>query len=666
MRYVRSPFVAVFCALVSGCSAGASQPDGPSSDPICLGAQNHYVARVEGNLITSGLFHTCLIDRSGALYCWGENHDRQLGDGTWEDRVLPTRVEKISDAIDVTSTHYATCVARESGKAACWGSGFGRDPADVEGLSNVVRVAAGGSTACAITTDGSVTCASRNQDSGAWIVEKIAGITDAVDLAFGDRGLCVLHACGSVSCATGGAIGPAGHPITMKRMAGLEDATKLVASKHPWNGSASLYCALRKSGRVACWASEGGRPAPPLELNNVTGITSLWGGLGICVGTEESTVACFAPTMVDVPDTNGIRGPDIESFTDAPIAVVNGGAMRCALAKDRTPTCWARELGGRSNELFMPMPLGESPFVHAAIGRTHTCVAETEGSVQCWGPVQAGAGYHKGGYSYWTGQRMSGMRDIVEVAAGDGFACGRTAPGEVFCFGRGDVGQLGGGVVVEDRHIAGPIRGLEDAVSLSVASRYGCAAKKTGRLVCWGDSPSRTGGVTLHDVPSVDGAVEVKTADTHVCARRRDASVGCWGKNDDGQLDTSGVSDAAELAVGTGFTCVRRTSGSVSCFGRAQITQGATALSSDVISLAAGGDQACAVHKNGSVTCWGHPEWIRPWKDIKTAKSVVTSGDTTCVRIERGSLHCWGSSKVGQLGRAVDNVRYPPTPLPLP
>ena len=42
--------------------------------------------------IAAGPSHACALRSTGELFCWGQNTDGALGDGTTEDRYLPTRV----------------------------------------------------------------------------------------------------------------------------------------------------------------------------------------------------------------------------------------------------------------------------------------------------------------------------------------------------------------------------------------------------------------------------------------------------------------------------------------------------------------------------------------------------------------------------------------------
>ncbi len=57
---------------------------------------HHEMARVDGlvdiDQVESNWNNTCVLHSTGAIDCWGSNQRGQLGDGTTEDRVVPTRV----------------------------------------------------------------------------------------------------------------------------------------------------------------------------------------------------------------------------------------------------------------------------------------------------------------------------------------------------------------------------------------------------------------------------------------------------------------------------------------------------------------------------------------------------------------------------------------------
>lgn len=81
--------------------------------------------------IATGLSHACALTVNGDVYCWGLNSDGQLGNGTTTSSSTPVRVAGIGDYIGMKVTNIATSifsdstcaiVATGSGpRAYCWG-----------------------------------------------------------------------------------------------------------------------------------------------------------------------------------------------------------------------------------------------------------------------------------------------------------------------------------------------------------------------------------------------------------------------------------------------------------------------------------------------------------------------------------------------------------------
>ncbi len=43
--------------------------------------------------VSLGLYHTCAIDITGGLYCWGDNYYGQLGINSRDEKTTPVRVK---------------------------------------------------------------------------------------------------------------------------------------------------------------------------------------------------------------------------------------------------------------------------------------------------------------------------------------------------------------------------------------------------------------------------------------------------------------------------------------------------------------------------------------------------------------------------------------------
>jgi alpha-tubulin suppressor-like RCC1 family protein len=57
-----------------------------SSTPVPVGGGLTFVSRA------AGVGHTCGLTSAGAVYCWGQNILGQPGDGSFTQKLVPTRV----------------------------------------------------------------------------------------------------------------------------------------------------------------------------------------------------------------------------------------------------------------------------------------------------------------------------------------------------------------------------------------------------------------------------------------------------------------------------------------------------------------------------------------------------------------------------------------------
>ncbi|MCA9615344.1 MAG: hypothetical protein KC766_36140 [Myxococcales bacterium] len=167
------------------------------------------VPGVSGVQVTSGVGHACARASSGTVRCWGTNTQGVLGSGSYAGPDAVTTVAELNDASLVSAGDYFNCAVRAEGKVVCWGLGGGVQSAalvEVEGLDSVERLDAGGASACAIRADESLWCWGTNSfgevgDGTTQRRVRAVRVLDSVaDVSVGYSHTCAVLVDGGVRC----------------------------------------------------------------------------------------------------------------------------------------------------------------------------------------------------------------------------------------------------------------------------------------------------------------------------------------------------------------------------------------------------------------------------------------------------------------------------------
>jgi alpha-tubulin suppressor-like RCC1 family protein len=121
--------------------------------------------------VATGAGHSCALSTAGAVECWGRNSKGELGDGTTMDRTTPVPVSGLSSGIAaISASGQDTCALTTTGAVKCWGDNSNGQlgdgtavsksvPTAVVGLNaGVSAVSVGGTHVCALRTAGDVRC----------------------------------------------------------------------------------------------------------------------------------------------------------------------------------------------------------------------------------------------------------------------------------------------------------------------------------------------------------------------------------------------------------------------------------------------------------------------------------------------------------------------------
>ncbi|MBL90396.1 MAG: hypothetical protein CMH56_01100 [Myxococcales bacterium] len=303
--------------------------------------------------LAAGSYHMCASKIDNTLWCWGINNYGELGNGSNITDYTPQLVSVIEDPVEMfTAGRNFTCAVTRADetdaeqKVYCWGQG------DWGQLGNG-------------SFDNSTTA------------EQVTGLPEGVSLISieaGEYHVCAMLESNQVYCW-----GWNGHNQCLVSDNTQNQATPVEVYEEDDNNPMQQLalgmhhsCVIEKDDKVKCW-----------------------GGNGYGQVDADSNVAQYAQIMSPA----GLED-------DPVLGIASGSYHSCAIMMDRTISCWGHNSSGacgsgeanvQEKQSLMPIvaPANDTQWYRVYGGSSHTCAADSEHQVFCWGSNgygQLGAG----------------------------------------------------------------------------------------------------------------------------------------------------------------------------------------------------------------------------------------------------------------------------------
>jgi len=310
--------------------------------------------------------------------------------------------------------------------------------------------------------------------------------------------------------------------------------------------SGALVCALDREGVVLC-ADDAQDDGPALRVDTRGPVRAMAADTDRLVFLHrDGTVGCVGDCQVP----GLVSDPAMAAMFQGATGVAAGGGQVCTLDGDGVARCFgpmwvwrpptrAGSAAGEARERAGVFRVDAPAAVVSMHLGTAPCLVFGDETAGCQAtPTEAGLA---------RVSAMDSLRGIRSVVSTGRARCVLFGDGRVQCRGENRYGQLGDGTTT-DRADFAPVTGLDDVVDLVAGEGYACALRGDETVWCWGLAASGqlgregTAGVSCRSVMSavscspmpapVPGLRAVRAlvaAGDAVCALGDDDAVRCWG-----------------------------------------------------------------------------------------------------------------------------------------
>ncbi|HYC36972.1 MAG TPA: Ig-like domain repeat protein [Usitatibacter sp.] len=607
--------------------------------------------------ISSRRTHTLALGADGAVYAWGSDVDGQLGIGRTLFATTPTVISGMPPIAAVEAGTNHIVALDDAGNIWSWGGnvysqlGQRAEPNDsrpslVLGMSNAIAVAVGQAFTAALKADGTVWFWGSLGGSGySPIPRQVAGLQGIVRIDGGDAHLLALKSDGTVWAVGYNGNGQLGDGTLDSRenAAMVPGVSGVVAVAAGYRQS----LALKSDGTVLAWGAnfpQSSSTVSPVPVPGLAGVVAIAADQYSFAVKSDGSVVEWGNDFVVVP---------ISGLTGVQRLAVGGGAGGYSLfgitaggglIADGSNAVGQRGLGDTDFRFTPTIVPALSGITHVAAGFYFAVARRSDGAVLVWGSNAQGQLGNGDIISHSIPRRVQGLPgNIVAIKAGSEFSLALDSGGEVWGWGRSDVGQLGSAGT--PRSLPAKIPGLANVVEMSAGCNHSMFRLADGTVEIRGGVGQTNNGL----VAGLDNIVRIGGGCGTAFAVRNDGVLFGWGSNSRG-------------TVGDGTTIERPTPVPV------------TAIELPVVSIDLQQDHAIAVTNDGGVWTWGNNAFgqLGDGTDVARATPARVGGITNAVSAAAGFLHslvlladgtirAWGTNFDGSVGDGTGIER----PLPV-